>query len=267
MTSPPGSSPAPIEGSTPPSSGYANMEAHGMKLSVPKWVSYVAGIIVTLSAGIPLFSQVLIPMVQEFTATSRAEKAKADKEAAILRADKDKIEQELIEVKEYQKHYGKKPTGEREFFNSPADGLLRISYFEDDRCLQVTRREPGHNQAEKTYWVIAKSIPYEAPPGQIEGMRQSLREETPRDQPFLNAAYQFASFTPAGASFAPTRACADPHPGPFQPGNGQQNGCWLQVWRRWPDGCQHYQWFNTCNGYWDNHPNGAPRVYWTNCVH
>ena len=63
------------------------------------------------------------------------------------------------------------------------------------------------------------------------------------------------------------RRCQDPHPGQFQTWNGQQNGCWIQVWRKWPDGCQHYQWYNSCNGYWDAYPNGAPKVFWTCCVH
>jgi len=63
------------------------------------------------------------------------------------------------------------------------------------------------------------------------------------------------------------RRCQDPHPGQFKSWNGQQNGCWIQVWRAWSDGCQHYQWFNSCNGYWDSYPNGAPRVNWTCCVH
>ena len=63
------------------------------------------------------------------------------------------------------------------------------------------------------------------------------------------------------------RRCFDPHPGPFRFWYGQQSGCWVQVWRSWPDGCQHYQWYNSCDGYWDLHPNGAPRVNWTCCVH
>ena len=63
------------------------------------------------------------------------------------------------------------------------------------------------------------------------------------------------------------RRCQDPHPGQFQTWNGQQNGCWIQVWRKWPDGCQHYQWYNSCNGYWDAYPNGAPKVFWTCCIH
>jgi hypothetical protein len=61
--------------------------------------------------------------------------------------------------------------------------------------------------------------------------------------------------------------CLDPHPGAFRFWYGQQNGCWIQVWRAWPEGCQHYQWYNSCNGYWDSYPNGAPRVYWNCCVH
>jgi len=61
--------------------------------------------------------------------------------------------------------------------------------------------------------------------------------------------------------------CLDPHPGQFRQWSGQQNGCWVQVWRGWPEGCQHYQWYNSCNGYWDSYPNGAPKVYWSCCVH
>lgn len=63
------------------------------------------------------------------------------------------------------------------------------------------------------------------------------------------------------------RRCVDPHPGQFKYWNGQQNGCWIQVWRAWPDGCQHFQWFNSCNGYWDVYPDGRPKVSWTCCVH
>lgn len=61
--------------------------------------------------------------------------------------------------------------------------------------------------------------------------------------------------------------CLDPHPGAFRQWTGQQNGCWVQVWRSWPEGCQHYQWYNSCNGYWDSYPNGAPKVNWSCCVH
>lgn len=55
--------------------------------------------------------------------------------------------------------------------------------------------------------------------------------------------------------------CLNPHPGPFRYWNGAQNGCLIQVWRQWQDGCTHFQWFNTCNNFWD------PQIYWTYCVH
>jgi hypothetical protein len=61
--------------------------------------------------------------------------------------------------------------------------------------------------------------------------------------------------------------CLNPHPGNFRTWNGQQNGCWLTVWRQWPEGCTHHQGFNTCTRTWDVDQHGNPRVYWTCCVH
>jgi hypothetical protein len=55
--------------------------------------------------------------------------------------------------------------------------------------------------------------------------------------------------------------CLNPHPGPFRAWNGQQNGCFVQVWRQFQDGCTHYEWFNACANQWD------PTIYWTYCVH
>jgi hypothetical protein len=61
--------------------------------------------------------------------------------------------------------------------------------------------------------------------------------------------------------------CLNPHPGEFKTWNGQVNGCQVQVWRQWPDGCLHAQWYDSCNGSWDTDPAGNPRVTWTCCVH
>lgn len=73
---------------------------------------------------------------------------------------------------------------------------------------------------------------------------------------------------PAGAAGQACRGrCLDPHPGQFRSWYGQRNGCWVQVWRQWPEGCTHYQMFNSCQNQWDVHPNGQPRVHWTCCVH
>jgi len=84
---------------------------------------------------------------------------------------------------------------------------------------------------------------------------------------FMNPQHQFASVRHTSTVQGCSRKCLDPHPNAFRFWYGQQNGCWVQVWRSWPEGCQHYQWFNSCNRYWDLHPNGAPKVNWTCCVH
>lgn len=55
--------------------------------------------------------------------------------------------------------------------------------------------------------------------------------------------------------------CLNPHPGAFRTWNGQRQGCFVQVWRQWPDGCTHVQMFDTCHGVWDLNVN------WTTCVH
>jgi hypothetical protein len=55
--------------------------------------------------------------------------------------------------------------------------------------------------------------------------------------------------------------CLNPHPGPFRTWNGQQNGCFVQIWRQWEDGCTHYQWYNACSG------TPAGPITWTYCVH
>jgi hypothetical protein len=55
--------------------------------------------------------------------------------------------------------------------------------------------------------------------------------------------------------------CLNQHPGTYQESNGQVNGCMVQVWRRWPDGCAQYLWKNSCTGTLD------PKVTWTCCVH
>ena len=276
ITSPTGSSPAPSEGSTPPANDYTNIEANGLKLPMPKRVAFAVSIIIMLMGAIPVVSQVLLPMFEKYTATSKAdtskaeaEKAQADAEAAGARAKKEKLEQEATRFKEYQNHFNESPKTTQKLFDSPDLGMLSVSFYPSDGCLLVKRKGPGHNQAEMSYWIAARSIPLEAPPGATDAARESRLETSPQNQPSLNATYRFASFNPDSAPPLPPSVvgCADTHPGQFQTWNGEKKGCWIQVWRRWPDGCQHYQWFNTCNGYRDSQESGAPRVSWTNCIH
>jgi hypothetical protein len=57
------------------------------------------------------------------------------------------------------------------------------------------------------------------------------------------------------------------HAGNPKQWDGGKQGCWQQKFREWPDGCRHYQWFNTCSNVWDVDPDGTPRLYWTVCKH
>jgi hypothetical protein len=61
--------------------------------------------------------------------------------------------------------------------------------------------------------------------------------------------------------------CLNPHPYQFKSWYGQANGCWVQVWRQWTDGCTHYQSYDKCHNVWDLNPDRTPRVNWTCCVH
>ncbi|HUQ68393.1 MAG TPA: hypothetical protein VM165_02650, partial [Planctomycetaceae bacterium] len=60
---------------------------------------------------------------------------------------------------------------------------------------------------------------------------------------------------------------AGAHVGQFTTKYGKRDGCWVQIWRTFEDGCQHYQMFNSCGGFWDTNPDGSPKVSWTHCVH
>jgi hypothetical protein len=61
--------------------------------------------------------------------------------------------------------------------------------------------------------------------------------------------------------------CLNPHPGPFDTKYGARNGCIVEVWRGFADGCVHVQLMNSCNGSFDTNPDGSPRVRWTRCIH
>lgn len=61
--------------------------------------------------------------------------------------------------------------------------------------------------------------------------------------------------------------CLNPHYGQFTSWYGERRGDWIQVYRQWPDRCQHFQWYDAPHNYWDSNPDGTPKVTWTNCSH
>lgn len=166
------------------------------------------------------------------------------------------------------------------------DGVkVTLRHFHTDGCVEVLRT----SQALVTdkHWLrdlsrvtppppqsAALSDQFRPGPAQLTNVLASLEffhglsisQGSPSRSPTFPAVPPLSS----AAAQAPgcNRKCLNPHPGNnFQSWNGTQNGCWLQVWRRWPEGCTHYQWFNTCYNVWDNNPDGSPKVTWTCCVH
>lgn len=166
-------------------------------------------------------------------------------------------------------------------------GILEARLFFQEDCVSVLWKKKNGNGTPRPHFICGITHEDQQPsPGNVTG-QNDLTPPSP-------SAGVFAGFAPyidgrrpslstlstskvqdngispglSGASAASPQAhCLNPHPGAFQSSYGQQNGCWVQVWRRFGDRCTHYQWFNTCGGNWDVNPDGSPRIFWTECYH
>jgi hypothetical protein len=139
------------------------------------------------------------------------------------------------EIHEYGQHLNDTPTPIYE-----GNGLTVRIY--SDHCLLIANKVAGDK-------VLTKLVPSLS--------RKGWTQVTPRRElPSLFTATLYAQ-----------GRCQDPHPGDFKTSYGNRNGCWVEVVRRWPDGCAHVQMLNTCSGSWDANADGSPRVRWTHCRH
>lgn len=141
--------------------------------------------------------------------------------------------------REFQNHFGETPSSEEEIFDDER-GRLQIIYYPSDGCLLVRRNQ-------RDQWVRDSQEAAPPPAGPDEEV----------------VAVTSAGFVPlqSGDGCPRKGACLDQHPGEFKSWKGGKSGCWIKVWRRWKDGCKHYQWFNECDGNWDREKN------WACCVH
>lgn len=150
-----------------------------------------------------------------------------------------------IEIQEYGKHLVDVP---KQAFD--ADDLVVRIY--PDTCLLIQRRVNGA--------VWTKLVP--------DLSRTDFKHRPGDEVPRKSDAELFQFVTPLEAS--EQQRCLNPHPGQFQTTYGRRDSndpCWIEVWRRWPDQCEHVQMYSTCSGMFDSNPNGSPRVRWTRCVH
>lgn len=221
----------------------------GVRVPLPRWARFVIGILALAGTGLSL--------LVTLTSVGRTTQASPPSQPPV----------KVDSYREYQRHITESPEYTQTVFADDKDlGSLVVKFYKSDGCLLVTRKNPGRYDVNIPYWVPAATIEAEKPPGSTGAPASRLEQ-------VLGSGYMAAQIQPPtlavahAATALPAGNCWDPHAGEFRWWNGQQNGCWLQIFRAWPDGCQHYQWFNSCNGYWDSNPNGSPRVYWTNCNH
>lgn len=160
--------------------------------------------------------------------------------------------------RELQKHFGEPsepPEQTAVLLNSPERGSLELKLFRSDNCILIERTGPAPNHVKTSTWVLAPPAGAEKPPDHAPD-EEHTHNETSGNPQFFPASISFLeSLSP------PAFGCLNPHPGAFSSWYGARNGCWLALYRKWRDGCQHYQWFNSCYGYWD------PGIHWTRCVH
>lgn len=143
---------------------------------------------------------------------------------------------------------------ERHLFETPntiyeRDGLtLRVH---NDHCLLIATEVPPKTVLTKLVPSLARRELYQAP----SAIRTNGSEKS---SPWRIPALLTTTVQAQGR-------CQNPHPGEFQTSYGNKNGCWVEVVRRWADGCEHVQMLNTCSGAWDANADGSPRVRWTRC--
>lgn len=168
-------------------------------------------------------------------------KAYADPEQALVSL-KDANKQLAAVVEEYSLHAMEEPE-KHELFEE-LDGRLILRVFKD-HCVLIQRQT---RKGMRTKLVVDLA-------------RESSRQIDPP------ASWSLIPGVEASQGSACQRGCFNPHPGQFNWWYGERRGDWVEVWRRWPEGCQHYQLFHPRSGSWDSNPDGTARVTWTCCVH
>lgn len=202
-------------------------KAFGVEFPISKWGVYALSTIAAVGAALLVY-----------------QKLYNDPERAMLTL-KEVNARLAFEISEYGNHVMEEPT-KHELFED-ADGALALRVYRD-HCVLIQRRTR-------------------------DGMRTRLVPDLARRD--IQASNQIAP--PSDWNLLPVvsaqgnnpcqRGCLNPHPGNFQWWYGANKGEWVEVWRRWPDGCSHYQMFHPKQNVWDTNRDGTPKVAWSCCVH
>lgn len=208
---------------------YRTLKAFGVETQAPQWALTLLSLILVAGIGWMVYAKVY-----------------ADPELVIVSL-KDANKQLNEEVEEYSQHAMEDPQ-KHELFEDQ-DGKLILRVFKD-HCVLI-QRQTSKGTRTKLVMDLAR------------GMKMISTAAAPTlELQLLPVVYAAESQTGC------QRGCANPHPGQFTWRYGQQyvNG-WVELWRRWPEGCTHVQLFHPKTGAWDSNPDGTARVRWTCCVH
>ena len=161
------------------------------------------------------------------------------------------------EVEEYGLHAMEQPT--KHELLEDADGALGVRVYAD-HCVLIQRKTVRGIRTEVRTRLV------------LDLARAGLRAENRIDRPMLPSLWAMATTgrwpTPLYAQGRGCNGgCLNPHPNPFKWWYGARRGEWIEIWRQWPEGCQHVQMLHPASGNWETNADGSPRVRWTCCVH
>lgn len=274
----------------------------GMEIPVPHWAVRILAVFVIVFVPVFLLFTVLHMRADVNTAEENRQKveeltkdneslSKTKNDLAETQRQVQDSQARLREVVDTYAENTKHATEKGEEFHK--DAKLIVTRYPSDGCVSVLRLRAG-NIVGQVQWNKDPARAGQEPeaPGAVDGGQQGHLIVAPQpnsrsgENPSsfkLSARETVAQlrtiginitsglrlqddFSPA-AAFMARGKCLNPHPGAFKSWTGRAQGCWLQLWRQWPDGCTHYQWFNSCSSSWDVDSRGKPRLYWTSCNH
>jgi hypothetical protein len=203
---------------------------------------------------------------------ARAEKAKL----ALVTADTSQHTDAITKEMEAHKTDG---SGHQIVLHHDSHGDVLATYFDSDGCIAIARPGgpalpylPGPQATLEWSLGPSKKPASSPPPPGLVGSAPttaSLGRGDLSDRPVSGSARQsqhapelrLTALEDGPPPLQQVQAsCLNPHPWAFQSWWGKAVGCWVPQYRRWNDGCTHYQMYNSCSGQWD------PRINWTFCA-
>jgi hypothetical protein len=168
-----------------------------------------------------------------------------------------------VRVSEWERHATE--TGETLPVHLTKNGAVaKVTYYPSDKCIRVQRDTAASGgygiSMGQDLWIPDPSklvAQQQERPSYTLGTNSSAVVETTNRSSLQSVRLIGGK---SNAQLIRTQgACMNPHPWGFTLSWGAPNGCLVPLYRTWRDGCQHFQWYNSCTGYWD------PAINWVHC--